>query len=53
MFSKFVLRQRQCQRQKKQRRINVPERNNPTVLAVLGMIIILIHACQRGKLKEN
>jgi len=35
MISKLVLRQRQCQRQKRQkRRINVSERDDPTVLAV-------------------
>jgi len=40
MLSKFVLRQRQYQRQKRQRRINVPKRDDLTVLAVLGMIAI-------------
>jgi len=34
------LRQRQCQCQKQQRYINVPERDDPTVFAVLGMIAI-------------
>ncbi|KYN10003.1 hypothetical protein ALC57_17877 [Trachymyrmex cornetzi] len=40
-ISRLVLRQRQRQRQKRQRRhINVPERDDPTVLAVLKMIAI-------------
>jgi len=38
MISKFVL--HQCLRQKRQRRINVPERDNLTVLVVLSMIAI-------------
>ena len=40
-ISRLVLRQWQRQRQKRQRRrINVSERDDPTVLAVLGIIAI-------------
>jgi len=43
---------RQRQRQKQQRRINVSERDNPTVLAVLGMIAINPRVSTRQVEKE-
>lgn len=47
-ISKLVLRQQQRQRQKRQRRrINVPERDYPHVLAVLGTVGLNLHVLTR------
>ncbi|KYN21999.1 hypothetical protein ALC57_05611 [Trachymyrmex cornetzi] len=56
-ISRFILRQRQRQRQKRQRRhINVPERDDPTVLAVLGMTAInprILEFCRWAQIMLN